>query len=693
MASMTTPSGQVIEVPDWLAGQLGPPTDGLGLGPSPTPIVAPMGEIPAGGVPEPRGALPAIGANGMVPNPYEQPAPAMAPPVEFKGTPVGAPPPGVGELVDPFPAPTPAQKKQEAAAAKQGAARQAFASTPEGRIAASEQGALETVGQQQAIAAASGDVAAREADDIAALKAGSIENQERIAEESRAQDAERQVQIAEATKAREDAVNAEAKYKIDDTRRWSNLSTGRKVLAGISVALSGLGDALMRKTGPNMALSIITGAIKDDVDAQVREREQLGKQIGIKQNSLDNYRKMAADDVEAGQLKMAEEYKRAAMQVDATASRYGSDKAKLAAAQLSAELNGKASEIIGRYGEAAYNRDIKAKEMAMQRQQIGISGGHLALAGKQFEYQKKRDQDMMLIEVAKLNKAGDAKQAEEYLKRGIGGTAEPVTDKDGNVTSIRQVPLKNRDGSLFIPTGSEASIDKLRNEKVATDRLVQIMDQVMASGPEWLTDRANSDKLQEMKADWAAAKLEVKDVKQLGVIAGPDLDLIEDFLGTPDPTRWKDSKAGITRSRSNLVRGMNTRMQAHGFDGEYAPKALSGLGKDPAETEYKNLLTNSAGSDLGDRSITGMLTNLGPAGAAKRQVSIAEGAAQRPEMQKQIDALSMMARSGNNQARELGYSRLVTLAAEAKSPVIQKLAADAIANLQSNDSFPTETPR
>jgi hypothetical protein len=693
MALVYTPDGQAVVVPDGQAGMFGPPPGNpLELGPGPMPIINPIGEIPAG-APEPQSALPGLGPNGMVPNPYEQPAP-MPPPLEYKGAPVGAPPQtSAGEVVNPFPTPSPAQKKQEQAAARQAQQQQAYANSPEGRIDAAEQAALRTNQQQQQTATQLGDVQAQEMDAIYRAKKDGIEAVDDIARNVNNENALWKQGVAERLAKVDKASTVAANMKVDPGRMWHNAGTGQKILAGISVALSGLGDVLMRKTGPNMALQIIQGAIKDDVEAQIRDKENAGKAVGLARNSLDDYRAQGHDLREAGQLKIAEGYKWAAADLETKASAFGAPKAKLAAKMNADQLRMDAAKILGTAAEAAYNRENKAKEMAMQRQSIGIAGGHLALAREQFAFNQENEKAQRANEAAKIAQAGQKELAAEYLKRGIGGTAEAVTDKDGNVTGTRMVPLKNRDGSLFIPTGSEASVDKLRNEKVATDRLVQIMDQVQAAGPEWLSDRANSDKLQRLKADWAAAKLEVKDVKQLGVIAGPDLDLIEDFLGTPDPTRWKDSKAGIERSRGNLVRGMNTRMQAHGFDGEYAPKALSGLKESTGDEAYKGLLNNTAGSDLGDRSITGMLTNISPAGAAKRQGSIAEGAVQAPELTSQVQALAAMARSGNNQAREIGYARLATLAQEAKSPVVKDLAAKALLELLGNDSFPTETPR
>lgn len=654
MALVVTPTGQQVFVPDDLATFMSPQitTGEYGGGgattlpPPPPPPPPPVKQFgPGGGIVE-ETAGPVPGAQTPVsafPGGVVEPAP-MQPITARPEIPVDA-----GGIVKRGAE----QAKTDKAAAKQAAQQAAYQASPQGQIETGENAALGAVGQQQQLVQQSGDVAAKEAEDIATLKRAGEGSAEYWRTRAAELDQRNQAGIAKAIKEREDAVAAEANFKIDDNRRWHNLSTGRKILAGISVALSGLGDALSRRTGPNLAMGIITGAIKDDVEAQLREREQLGKRIGIKQNSLDNYRKIAADDREAGQLKVAEEYKRVAAQIDATAAQYASPKAKLAAQMTAAQLQEHAASIISQHGEAAWNRDVKRQELANQRASIGISGGHLALAGKQFEYAKKHDRDQMLIEAAKLAQAGKVKESEEWLKRGISGTLAPVKDKDGNVVDYESTPLMQRDGKTrWIPTGSEAAVDKLRNEKVATDRLVQIMDQVIAAGPEWLSDSRNSDKLQQMKADWAAAKLEVKDVKQLGVIAGPDLDLIEDYLGTPDPTRYKDSTAGIERARKNLVSGMNIRMRAHDFTGTYDPPKIGSQGAGVTDSDVGTKAALSKSGDLESGS------------------------------QKQVfDNAVRIATTGQGEAKRNAINLLMTLRLDSKSGTVRRDATFALDKL------------
>jgi hypothetical protein len=60
--------------------------------------------------------------------------------------------------------------------------------------------------------------------------------------------------------------------KIDPGRKWSNMGIGNKILAGISIALGGIGAGLTG-SNKNYALEIINKAIDDDIEAQKSNRD------------------------------------------------------------------------------------------------------------------------------------------------------------------------------------------------------------------------------------------------------------------------------------------------------------------------------------------------------------------------------------------------------------------------------------
>lgn len=104
------------------------------------------------------------------------------------------------------------------------------------------------------------------------------------AQEQQAKEAQRQKLAADGRKNIEDAQAAlnTPDGKVDPNRLWANKNTGSKVLAGLSVVLTGLGEGLMGKGG-NSALSYIQKQIDDDIQIQ---KENIAAERGRKKENF-----------------------------------------------------------------------------------------------------------------------------------------------------------------------------------------------------------------------------------------------------------------------------------------------------------------------------------------------------------------------------------------------------------------------
>ncbi len=109
----------------------------------------------------------------------------------------------------------------------------------------------------------------------------------------------------EKQKAAEDQITKEdADLKqIDPERFWNNASTGRKVMAGIGLLLSGIGSGLTGQK--NMAMETINKLIDNDIKAQKLNAEQglAKKKMGLEQVKL-NLQKL--NDATSNRLKQAQ---------------------------------------------------------------------------------------------------------------------------------------------------------------------------------------------------------------------------------------------------------------------------------------------------------------------------------------------------------------------------------------------------
>jgi hypothetical protein len=112
--------------------------------------------------------------------------------------------------------------------------------------------------------------------------------------------------------------------KIDPTRVWSNMSTGNRVLAGISIFLGGVAGGMQGTE--NRALGIIQDAVNKDIDAQKAEMGKKQNMLSLNMAKYNNIQDAAAA-TKAQLLSITQ------AQINQAAAKMGSKQA-LAAAQV-----------------------------------------------------------------------------------------------------------------------------------------------------------------------------------------------------------------------------------------------------------------------------------------------------------------------------------------------------------------------
>jgi hypothetical protein len=192
------------------------------------------------------------------------------------------------------------------------------------------------------------------------------------------------------------------------------------------------------------------------------------------------------------------------------------------------------------------------------------------------------------LETRKLSSeatTGDATLSKEELEHGVGD-------------------LQTVDGKPFLAQGSTEAVGKLRDQVAAARNMVRLMDETRAIRTGWTSDTAKSKEWQEIKANWAALKGEAKNLLQLGALSESDYDLVDSFIGSPDPTKWQGRVEGIAKARENIINKTRTALNANAargkvkFDIPYIaptpPKATA------ADTAQKNALHAPSGQDVFD---------------------------------------------------------------------------------------------
>lgn len=141
--------------------------------------------------------------------------------------------------------------------------------------------------------------------------------------------------------------------KIDPNRLYSNMSTGNKILAAISVALSGAGAGLQGPGTPNLAMQVLNKKISEDIDAQKSE-------LGKKENLLsENMRRYGSLD-SAMQATMLQLNTSAQAEISRIAAKQGSKQAIANAQALTAELGLQAAQLKEQLSQKAALQNMSA---------------------------------------------------------------------------------------------------------------------------------------------------------------------------------------------------------------------------------------------------------------------------------------------------------------------------------------------
>lgn len=120
--------------------------------------------------------------------------------------------------------------------------------------------------------------------------------------------------------------------QIDNQRFWGNLDTGNRILAGVSIAIGALGQALSYGKS-NAALDMIDKSIDRDIDEQKANMDKKGRQVQQARGIYQEFRAKVGDDRTARSLAREAAWKAVKSDFDIKAQTLKSDEAKALAAQ------------------------------------------------------------------------------------------------------------------------------------------------------------------------------------------------------------------------------------------------------------------------------------------------------------------------------------------------------------------------
>lgn len=112
---------------------------------------------------------------------------------------------------------------------------------------------------------------------------------------------------------------------------------------------------------------------------------------------------------------------------------------------------------------------------------------------------------------------------------------------------------------------SESNIKAVRDGKENAEEMVRLTDDLlrMIKQNGWSSDFIKSKEWRKARANYGEILIKKKEQDKLGVLTGPDVDLVTKEIGTEDPTEMRSQQVidALLHFRHNQVEGINTKLR------------------------------------------------------------------------------------------------------------------------------------
>mgnify|MGYP001565290623 CR=1 FL=1 len=362
---------------------------------------------------------------------------------------------------------------------------------------------------------AEGMLADRAAEEQARLAAEDAERAVEAQQRRQDYDAAYKTRMVDIEKAQAELADAQ----VDPDRWMGQKGTGGQIAAAIAMGLGALGSSL--GGGPNYAMQIIQSSIDRDIDAQKTNLANKRANLGDKRAGLAMLRDKLGDDDTAAAMMKAQAYDAVANKVKRMSTQLTGQKQRDAAGKLLGDVE-------AARGQVMLQMQAHAQMQAQQQAQAAAYGRAMAAQGQQPQWQKLDPQnEAKLVDVPGMTGLAPDGDTAKKLRAAWASNQ----DLQKTLGSLQELSTT---GSTFSPA-----------------------------------DRARASILVQ------SARMQMKNVWQLGVLSESDNKLIENYI--PDPMQWSTTGEDV---KLNMARSLAQSQLGSQFQSVKLQPVVTQLGQD-----------------------------------------------------------------------------------------------------------------
>ena len=397
-------------------------------------------------------------------------------------------------------------------------------------------------------------------------------------------DADRRAAAADAQR-KSDEIAADAERILSTPIDASGGVSGGRAVAGILAAF--MGGLVQGKTGSpvNAGLQALNTAIDRGIDAQKADMMNARARLDLRRNTLADEIARHGDEFRAQEAMRLAALQHASNQLDIEMQNYSPRGTAFAkAAAMKAGVVAQMAKSAQERGDKLFEAGLKQREQDRKDAETqSVIAKNKAEASKLYR-DAKADKQVWTPDQLGILHPGlpvppismSQKDYGQWLESGktgeelIGKRRANSPNERARELAVAGVVDNKGDPVLFRNDTVAAQVSQAKED---ADELVRLTDEMVAMIKKngWSSDLAKSDAWRKARSNYGSIIIRKKEQDKLGVLTGPDVDLVTKEIGTEDPTEARSPLAGLEQFRHNIVEGINAKMR----NGAFLPEGRS----------------------------------------------------------------------------------------------------------------------
>lgn len=259
-------------------------------------------------------------------------------------------------------------------------------------------------------------------------------------------------------------------HKYNPNKFMDQMGVGDHLRWGIAQILAGIGQGMMRQGGPNPVTQMLQQKIHDANQAQQMERDNLVQKLGFDKETGQDAATYHATRAAALDKADGLAFTALGKSLEEAAIKSGDPMARANGLKEAANIRAMGDERLKSYIQLQSQHDHQQAELGIQRQQVGIAGGHLALA-QQAERRAQKLQDLEYGPGGFKEQELGIKAADE-MRKALKDQRQKVADEGVN-NPVTGDPLLTARGRAMMSQADQIEAASRKNPAQAAAAYVQ----------------------------------------------------------------------------------------------------------------------------------------------------------------------------------------------------------------------------